>query len=98
MGFKASDYDYEVFRITSEISKQVFPLTLDIDQPAFRAGLDRLVRLNTAMERAKRDGGLVNTVKRGALAVAAAATFARLYLVPVKRNELPQQIRLAPAW
>jgi magnesium-protoporphyrin IX monomethyl ester (oxidative) cyclase len=30
--------------------------------------------------------------------VAAFGTFARLYLLPVKRHDLPQQVRVAPAW
>jgi magnesium-protoporphyrin IX monomethyl ester (oxidative) cyclase len=98
MGFDMTDYDYTVFRITSEISRQVFPLTLDIDHPAFRAGLDRLCRINAAAERARAHGGLSGWIKRGACAVAGAAVFARLYLLPVRRNALPQTVRVAPAW
>jgi magnesium-protoporphyrin IX monomethyl ester (oxidative) cyclase len=98
MGLDPDNYDYTVFRITSEISKQVFPLTLDIDHPAFRAGLERLTRLAAAAERAKARGGPLAWVQRAGIAVAGAATFARLYLLPVKRNEIPQQVRVAPAW
>jgi magnesium-protoporphyrin IX monomethyl ester (oxidative) cyclase len=98
MGLEATDYDYTVFRITSEISKQVFPLTLDIDHPAFRTGMDRLFRLAQKADQAKQQGGVVGTLKRAAYATAAAATFARLYLLPTVANELPQQIRMAPAW
>jgi len=32
------------------------------------------------------------------LTVAAAATFARLYLIPTKGNTMPEHVRLAPAW
>jgi magnesium-protoporphyrin IX monomethyl ester (oxidative) cyclase len=98
MGFEATEYDYTVFRITSEISKQVFPLTLDIDHPAFRAGLDRLFRLSQKMEQAKERGGLVGLVQRAMCGTAAAFTFARLYLLPTVPNALPQRIRMAPAW
>jgi magnesium-protoporphyrin IX monomethyl ester (oxidative) cyclase len=98
MGLESTDYDYTVFRITSEISKQVFPLTLDIDHPVFRAGMDRLFRLAQESERAKQQGGLVGAVKRAGYGLAAAATFARLYLLPTVPNELPQQVRMAPAW
>jgi magnesium-protoporphyrin IX monomethyl ester (oxidative) cyclase len=98
MGFDPTEYDYTVFRITSEISKQVFPLTLDIDHPAFREGMDRLCRISAAAEKAKAQGGLVGTLKRAAWAVAGFGVFARLYLLPVKSNALPQQVRMAPAW
>jgi magnesium-protoporphyrin IX monomethyl ester (oxidative) cyclase len=97
-GFDADDYDYAVFRITSEVSKQVFPLTLDIDDPRFRAGLARLARLAARSEAAKARGGLAGRLMQAGVAVAAAATFARLYLLPVRRHALPEAIRMAPAW
>jgi magnesium-protoporphyrin IX monomethyl ester (oxidative) cyclase len=98
MGLDSDEYDYTVFRITSEISKQVFPISLDTDHPAFRAGLERLFRISEAMARAKARGGIVGTVQRAGLAMAGAATFVRLYLRPAKRHALPQQVRMQPAW
>ena len=93
-----TDYDYTVFRITSEISQQVFPLTLDIDDPRFRAGLDRLWRIAEASATARAKGGIGGVLRRVGLGVAGAATLIRLFLLPAKRNALPQQISLAPAW
>jgi magnesium-protoporphyrin IX monomethyl ester (oxidative) cyclase len=90
-------YDFEVFRITSEITKQVFPLTLNLDDPRFHAGLERLRRLSVANEVALQRGGLRGALKRGAIAVAAAATFVRLYTLPARANTLPSEIRVAPA-
>ena len=52
MGLESSTYDYEVFRITNEISKQVFPISLDIDHPGFRAGMERLFELQLQMDAA----------------------------------------------
>jgi magnesium-protoporphyrin IX monomethyl ester (oxidative) cyclase len=98
LGLDPTEYDYTVFRITSEISKQVFPLTLDIDDPRFRAGLEQLRRIGAASDAAKARGGIVGRMKRLGLAVAGAATFARLYLLPTKPNAIPRAIRLAPAW
>jgi len=98
MGLAPTEYDYEVFRITTEISKQVFPVSLDSDHPAFRAGMDRLFRLSQRMDEAKARGGLVGRLQQGALALSGALSFARLYLLPVKRHELPRDVRVAPAW
>lgn len=98
MGLASSDYDHEVFRITTEISKQVFPISLDTDHPSFRAGLDRLVKLQAGIDAAKARGGLVGRLQQAGHAAAAALTFARLYLRPVKRHALPAQVRVAPSW
>ena len=93
-----TDYDFRVFRITSEISRQTFPLTLDLDNPRFKHGLDRLVGVEREISRAKAQGGIVGKLKQGFWTGAAALTFARLYLLPTKANALPAEIRLAPIW
>ena len=98
MGLDATEYDYTVFRITSEISRQVFPFTLDTDHPAFRAGMTRLTELSARMDAAKKRGGVGGLLTRGWCAVAATATFARLYMLPTVAHELPKQIHMAPAW
>lgn len=98
LGLSPTDYDFAVFRITSKISEQVFPLTIDVDHPAFHAGLERLRRIATASDSAARQGGIMNRFKRGGLAVAGAVAFARLYCIPAKPNHPPAQVRLAPAW
>jgi magnesium-protoporphyrin IX monomethyl ester (oxidative) cyclase len=98
MGMDPTDYDMTVFRITTEISKQVFPLSLDIEHPAFLANLDRLCRISAAADRAKAQGGVTGAVKRAGLAIAGAALFVRLYCLPVKDHALPEQVRVAPAW
>ena len=98
MGLNASDYDFNVFRITSEITRQVFPLTINLEDPRFHACLERLRKISVASEQARAQGGLAGTVKRGWLGVSAALTFARLYLLPTHANALPSNVRLAPTW
>ena len=98
MGLKSTEYDYEVFRITSQIARQVFPVEVDIDHPTFRACMERLLAISQANDRAVARGGLVGTVQRGWHAARAFLTFGRLFLVPVKQHELPKDIRLDPVW
>ncbi|RYJ02890.1 MAG: magnesium-protoporphyrin IX monomethyl ester (oxidative) cyclase [Acetobacteraceae bacterium] len=98
LGMTPTDYDYKVFETCTEICKQVFPVTLDTDHPAMRRGLDRLWRLSSRIAAAKAQGGIAGGAKRLGYSVAAAATFARLYLLPGKHAPLPAEIRMAPAW
>jgi magnesium-protoporphyrin IX monomethyl ester (oxidative) cyclase len=76
----------------------VFPVELDVEQPKFRAGLERLRRLGLASDAAKTRGGVIGKLKGAGFAIAAAVTFARLYMLPTKRNEIPQQVLMVPSW
>jgi magnesium-protoporphyrin IX monomethyl ester (oxidative) cyclase len=98
MGLDPDEYDYAVFRITSEISKQVFPVTLDIDHPAFRRGLERLFEISQSIAAAKARGGVLGRLRQAAGTLAGLATFARLYFLPVRHHDLPQGVRMRPAW
>jgi magnesium-protoporphyrin IX monomethyl ester (oxidative) cyclase len=97
-GLDPTEYDRQVLQITSEISKQVFPFTLDLDNPAFQAGLDRLARLATASEAAKQRGGLRGLLTRAVCGLGLASQFLRLYLMPTIPNTPPASVRMAPAW
>ncbi|HPF60557.1 MAG TPA: magnesium-protoporphyrin IX monomethyl ester (oxidative) cyclase [Gemmatimonadales bacterium] len=86
-------YDMEVFRKTSTISRQVFPLEIDIDNPAFRRHLDTMLR-NTLALADERPGPL----RRARLKLSTAFAFLRLYAMPVKPNQIPANPRLEPAY
>jgi magnesium-protoporphyrin IX monomethyl ester (oxidative) cyclase len=98
MGLESGTYDYEVFRITNEITKQVFPVSLDIDNPVFRDCLSQLFHVQTQMDAAKAKGGLLGNLQRARWAISGGFTFLRLYFLPVKHHALPADVRMVPAW
>ena len=76
----------------------MFPFTINLDDNRLWAGFNRLREISDEVEAAKVQGGLFSYVKRGYLAANAALVFARIYMLPVVPNELPADIRMAPAW
>ena len=98
LGVDITEYDYEVFRICSEISKQVYPVTLRTDEPKFRAGMETLRQTSDAMGAAKAKGGLVAGLQRFGLTLKAGATFVGLLFLPVDRTPLPADVRMEPRW
>jgi magnesium-protoporphyrin IX monomethyl ester (oxidative) cyclase len=98
MGLDATAYDFEVFRICNEITKQVFPIMLDLDHPAFHANLERFFYCSQRVDAAKEQGGLFGGIKRALWSVVGAGVFARMFFIPVISNELPVQTRLQPSW
>ncbi len=98
LGMEPTEYDYRVFTICSEITRQVFPLVLDTDAPGFRRAMERMRRIAGRIDAAKEQGGVIGAIKRLGLTAAAGFTFAQLYFTPVKRNVAPATVRLVPAW
>lgn len=92
------DYDFKVFRLTSEISKQCFPLELDLDHPAMLAGFRTLNEISLKMAAAQERGGIGGTLSKWALTARAGWQFARLYALPTKANAIPETSRLQPVW
>ncbi len=98
LGLSADEYDMRVFRICNEITRQVFPFTLDLDHPGFVAGMEAMRRAMEALDRAKARGGVAGALGRLAAGARAGLAFARLYLLPTRPNALPADARLAPVW
>ncbi|MCS6932923.1 MAG: magnesium-protoporphyrin IX monomethyl ester (oxidative) cyclase [Acetobacteraceae bacterium] len=98
LGMTPDEYDMRVLRITADICRQTFPVTLDVDRPGFKEGLQRLFAISERMSAAKAEGGIGGRLKRLGLGLAAATTFLRLYLMPGRKAALPADVRLQPAW
>ncbi|MEM7243034.1 MAG: magnesium-protoporphyrin IX monomethyl ester (oxidative) cyclase [Pseudomonadota bacterium] len=98
LGIDIDWYDHEVLRKTSEISKQIFPFEIDIDNPRWEKNLKRLRKAMFGMDLAKRMGGPLGLVGRGMAGIRAARAFIGLYTIPVIPNEVPDSPRLEPAY
>ncbi len=98
LGVDIDWYDHEVFRKTSAISRQVFPMELDIDHPAWKPTLQRIERAFRKMEAADARGGVGGRLGKWAAMAQAGFGFARLYLIPVKKNTPPASVRMEPAY
>ncbi|MDN3644791.1 magnesium-protoporphyrin IX monomethyl ester (oxidative) cyclase [Pontixanthobacter aestiaquae] len=98
LGVDPAEYGYKVFSICTEISKQVFPVELDTDNPKFRKAMEDLRLASNGIEDAKACGGMAGSLSKAKYMAKAGFAFARMYLMTPKKNELPQTVRLAPAW
>lgn len=98
LGVDPTEYDQEVFRICSEITKQVFPITLPLDDPRFIKALHTLNGHANGIAKAKRKGGIGGLLARGMHMAGSAMTFTRLYFLPMEKNEAPAKTLLTPVW
>ncbi|MCA3446903.1 MAG: magnesium-protoporphyrin IX monomethyl ester (oxidative) cyclase [Rhodobacter sp.] len=98
LGVDIAWYDQEVFRKTSAISRQIFPIELDIDHKRWIPNLERMNRAFIAMDAAKRQGGLGGRLAGWAAGAKALYAFVALYTIPVHRHDLPADVRLEPSY
>ena len=95
LGVDPDWYAHSVFTKCSEISKQVFPLTLDIDNPRWLKHLRALQRANADLAAAKQPSALL---KRLGARLRAAWAFVALLTIPSIKNQVPVKTRLEPAY
>ncbi len=98
LGVDPDWYGQEVFAKTSTLSKQIFPITLDIDSPRWSAGLKRLQKANADLDRARKQGGVTGLARRISAQMRAVTAFAGLYFIPAKKHRQPESTRLEPAY
>jgi magnesium-protoporphyrin IX monomethyl ester (oxidative) cyclase len=98
LGVDIEWYDQEVFRKTSTIARQIFPIEIDIDHPRWKPSLRRMNDAFLAMDAAKRKGGVGGWVSAKVAGAKAALAFVSLYMIPSIRHELPENVRLEPSY
>ena len=98
LGVDPTEYDYEVFKVCNQIARQVYPVELDIDDPAFRTQMENLRLAANRIEDGKEQGGIGGLIKRASGMAGAGWAFARMYFHRTKTNTLPSTIRLHPTW
>ncbi len=98
LGVDIEWYDQEVFRKTSAIARQVFPVEIDIDHPRWLPNLRRMRDAFGQMDAATRKGGLAGWVGKTVAGARALLAFVALYTIPVIKREPPKNVRLEPVY
>lgn len=97
-GMDSTAYDMQVFRIAREISKQVFPVLIDIDHPRFQPLCERMYHNTLAIHAARKRGGIGGAISARLRVLDNARTFLQLYLIRPVENAPPANCRLEPAY
>ncbi|WP_425099398.1 magnesium-protoporphyrin IX monomethyl ester (oxidative) cyclase [Tropicibacter sp. S64] len=98
LGVDTDWYGQEVFRKTSELSKQIFPITLDIDHPRWMPGLKRLQKANADLAAAMERTGPAAVAARLSARARAASAFAGLLTIPAVKHRVPANTRMEPCY
>ncbi len=98
LGVDIEWYDQEVFRKTSAIARQVFPIEIDIDHPRWLPNLRRMRDAFGQMDAGTRRGGVAGWAQRMVGGAKAAYGFAAIYTIPVIKTTPPVNVRLEPSY
>jgi magnesium-protoporphyrin IX monomethyl ester (oxidative) cyclase len=98
MGLDPDDFDRRVITLTNLISRQVFPETIDTDNPRVWELMEEMWQNTKRMDEIEKQGGVFAAVRVTALKAANALVFLRLFLVTPHRQALPADVRVQPVW
>jgi magnesium-protoporphyrin IX monomethyl ester (oxidative) cyclase len=98
LGVDVDWYGQEVFRKTSDLSAQIFPMMLDIDHPKWLPTLKRLQRANADLAAAEKKTGLARMLAKASGTTRAAAAFLTLFMIPVVKSTPPENVRMEPSY
>ena len=98
MGIDVEAYDRRVIKLTSEITKQVFPLALDVESEGFWTLMARLFAGTERLHAARARGGLGGRLAAARALAGNVVTLARLFTRRAPKNAPPADVRLAPVW
>ncbi|MEO0771832.1 MAG: magnesium-protoporphyrin IX monomethyl ester (oxidative) cyclase [Pseudomonadota bacterium] len=98
LGVDPDWYAHEVFTKTSELTRQIFPIVLDIEHRNWQPLLVALQKANADLAAAKEAKGLGGMVKRLGAKARAGTAFVRLLIIPAIRNDVPAETRLEPCY
>ncbi|TDL86060.1 magnesium-protoporphyrin IX monomethyl ester (oxidative) cyclase [Meridianimarinicoccus aquatilis] len=98
LGVDTDWYGHAVFTKTSQLTKQIFPITLDIDHTRWARGLKRLQDANLDIAAGKARGGISGWMTKTWGSARAAFAFVSLYTIPSVPNAVPASPRLEPAY
>ncbi len=98
LGVDIEWYDQEVFRKTSDIAAQVFPMKLDIDHPRWLPNLRRMEDAFRKMETGTKKGGIGGRLTKWAGTAQALRAFVSLYTIPVVKSTPPVSVRMQPVY
>jgi len=97
LGYDPEDYGMEVFRITRDISRQCFPVLVDVDNPLFLQRVRRMRDLAQEIAGLEQKGWL-GKLRAVPKKIQVGMTFLRLLAMKTKENPLPADMRVAPTW
>ncbi len=98
LGLDADGFDQKVLRLTNDICRQVFPVTIDFDNPRVWALMQGMFENTRALAGLAGETGIGARLRRGRLLLANGLAFAKLYVTPAKHAPLPANVRLEPVW
>ena len=98
LGVDIEWYDQEVFRKTSAIARQVFPIEIDIDNKRWLPNLRRMRDAFLAMDAARKRGGVAGFFGRMVAGASALRGFVAIYTMPVIKTEPPKNVRMEPVY